>query len=135
MAYRKVLRPASWQAWFLVAALGFTVAGIRFLYETEGMSWVVIGLATLSFLFLLGIVDFRMSKIVLGEDTLDIIELFSHQSYPRSEFVSVKVDGGRVCLERIRGNWLILPDTGGNALGVCNSVRAWLNERDAHRTP
>ena len=130
MPYRNVFRPARWILVFLVAFLGFTGAGVVFLYRREGVSWLAAGLSVLSMVFLFGIADWVVSKIVLGEETLDIVELFRRRSYPRSELVSAKVDGGHVCLELSQGGWVTLPDTGENALGVCDSVRAWLKKRE-----
>ena len=111
-----------------MASVGFTVTGIVLLYPAEGVSPLVVGLSVLAFVFLIGIADWPVSKIVLGEERLEIVELFRQRSYRRSEFVSAKTDGGRVCLKRSQGDWLILPHAG-NALGVCNSLRAWLKEK------
>ena len=93
---------------FLLASFGFTVTGIVLLYPAEGASPLVVGLSVLAFVFFIGIADWQVSKIVLVEERLEIVELFRQRSYRRSEFVSAKTDGGRVWLERSQGDWLIL---------------------------
>jgi hypothetical protein len=113
---------------FLIVVLAGVACGLVVLYPSEGVSWLTVGLVLVAALLVLGIADWMASKIVLGDDALDVVELFRRYSYARSQLVSVKVDGGRVCIERVDGGWVVLPDTGRNALGVCNSVRAWLGE-------
>ena len=49
----------------------------------------------------------------------------------RHDFESAKVDGGAVVLKKRDGGWLILPDTGRSALGVRNTIDAWLKSKGA----
>ena len=127
MPYRNTFRPRPWLAVFLAVAFLGALGGIGFRYPYEGWSGFVIALSLFALVCLVGIADFLVSKVVLGGESLEVVELHRRRRYPRSELVSAKVDGGSVCVKRERGDWVNLPDVG-NALGVCNSVRAWLEE-------
>ena len=55
-----------------------------------------------------------------------MISLVRKRTYRRADFESAKVDGGAVVLKKRAGGWLMLPDTGANALSVRNTVHAWI---------
>ena len=88
------------------------------LYRAGGVMLALFGVA--------GFVDTLVSRIILEEDRLRIISLVRRRNYSRSEFESAKVDGGAVALKKRSGGWLLLPDTGGNALSVRNTMHAWI---------
>lgn len=91
------------------------------LYRIGGAGLVVLGIG--------GLIDTFVSKIVLEEDCIRIISIRRRRAYPRSDFESAKVDGGFVYLKRQDGGWLMLPGTGTNALGMRNTVHAWIKKK------
>ena len=111
----------------ICAASGYYVAfGSNVLYRAGGIAGMVFGVAAF--------LDVLVSRIVLDEDAVRIISLVRTQSHARSDFESAKVDGGSVCLLRRDGGWLILPATGHNALGVRNTVHAWIKKQRDQET-
>ena len=75
-----------------------------------------------------GFLDVLISRIVLTEHDLRVISLVRKRVHARSDFESAKVDGGAVCLKKRDGGWLVLPDTGANAMSVRNTVDAWIKK-------
>ena len=88
------------------------------LYRAVGAGLALFGVA--------GFIDVLISRIVLEEHTIHIVSLVRRRSYARREFESAKVDGGAVALKKRSGGWLLLPDTGANALAVRNTIHAWI---------
>ncbi len=74
-----------------------------------------------------------VSRIVLDEHEIRVISLVRTRRYPRADFESAKVDGGAVCLKRRDGGWLVLPDTGRNALAVRNTIHAWIKSSEVRK--
>jgi len=90
--------------------------------------WQQIGGAALAAFGVAGFLDVLVSRIVLDRDRISVISLVRTRAYPRSDLESAKVDGGAVCLKRRDGGWLVLPDTGANALSVRNTIHAWIKK-------
>ncbi len=107
-------------------SLGFVIV----LLPQQGWSITVLVLSGLAAMFLLGLTDGLVSRIVLGPNAIHVVSLRGRRSYDRAEIASTKIDGGSVFLELRGGGWAKLPDTGRNALGVLNTVRAWLKRGD-----
>jgi hypothetical protein len=99
----------------------FIVWPASWFYRLAGPFMVVFGVA--------GFADMMVSRIVLDDEEIRIISLVRTRRYPRSDFQSAKVSGGAVVLARQDGGWLVLPDTGLNALGMRNTVHAWINRK------
>ena len=125
---QRVFRTATWyRALSVFAALAICGAGAYYIIngrawwqQTGGAAFVVFGVA--------GFLDVLMSRIVLDDDAIHVISLVQKRSYARSDFESAKVDGGAVCLKRNDGAWLVLPGTGNTALGVRNTIHAWIKK-------
>ena len=130
----RVFRMARWykivaaiSCLLICAASGYYVAvGSNIFYRAGGIAGIVFGIAAF--------LDVLVSRIVLEDNAIRIISLVRTQSHERGDFESAKVDGGAVCLKRRDGGWLILPGTGHNALGVRNTVDAWIKNKRGQET-
>ena len=71
-------------------------------------------------------IDAISAKIVLDDDTIHISSLTRKRAFPRTDFVSATAEGGAVALKLKAGGWLILPNTGHDALRIRNLVDAWI---------
>ena len=126
----RVFRTARWYrilsaiAMVLMCAAGLYpfIADETLLYRAGGMFLLVVGVA--------GFIDVMVSRIVLDAREIRVISLVRTRKYPRGDFESAKVDGGAVCLKRRDGGWLVLPDTGRNALAVRNTIHAWIKSAE-----
>lgn len=127
----RVFRTARWYRIFSAIALVLMCAAGLYpffaggtpLYRAVGAFLLVFGVA--------GFIDVLVSRIELDEHEIRVISLVRTRRYPRAELESAKVDGGAVCLERRDGGWLVLPDTGRNALAVRNTIHAWIKSSEA----
>lgn len=127
----RVFRTAVWYRTFAAIALvpmcaaGLYpfIAGQTPLYRAVGVFLLVFGVA--------GFMDVMVSRIVLDDREIRVISLVRTRKYPRGDFEAAKVDGGAVCLKRRDGGWLVLPDTGRNALAVRNTIQAWIKSSEA----
>ena len=122
----RVLRTSRWyRVTATVAAALIAMAGG--FYVAEGDTLLLKGAGVAGILFAAAaFADTFVSRIVLDDDALHIISLVHRRTFPRAEFVSVKVDGGQVALRKRDGEWVLLPGTGANALAVRNTVHAWI---------
>jgi len=124
----RVLRTARWYR-VLSALAMLALGGAGTFYIINGRAlWQQIGGAALAAFGVAGFLDVLVSRIVLDRDRISVISLVRTRAYPRSDFESAKVDGGAVCLKRRDGGWLVLPDTGANALSVRNTIHAWIKK-------
>ena len=98
------------------------IVGETPLYRAIGVLLLVFGLA--------GFLDVMVSRIVLDEHEILLISLVRTRRYPRADLESAKVDGGVVWLKRRDGGFLVLPDTGNNALSVRNTIHAWIRSSE-----
>jgi hypothetical protein len=127
MVKNKVIRATSWYriVTLLAAALFFVVP--LALFYTHGLSWVT----SISFLFpaigILAAYEVFSSRVILGDNSIDIVSSLRKRSFDRSQVSTVKVDGGRVFI-KIEGDagWVELPELGRNSLSMSNTIRAWL---------
>ena len=122
----RILRTSRWyRVTATIAAVLIAVAGG--FYAAFGETMLLKGAGVAGILFAAAaFADALVSRIVLDDEALHIISLVHHHTHPRSEFVSAKVDGGQVALKKRDGGWVLLPGTGANALGVRNTVHAWI---------
>ena len=124
----QVLRTARWYR-ILSALAMVALGGAGTFYIVNGRAvWQQIGGAALAAFGVAGFLDVLVSRIVLDRDRISVISLVRTRAYPRTDFESAKVDGGAVCLKRRDGGWLVLPDTGANALSVRNTIHAWIKK-------
>jgi hypothetical protein len=121
-----VFRTTKWYRLFSAfAALALGAAG-TFSAVNGTALWHRAGGAALAAFGLAGLADVLISRIVLDRDSIHVISLVRRRRHPRSAFESAKVDGGAVCMKKRDGGWLVLPDTGRNALSIRNSIHAWI---------
>jgi hypothetical protein len=116
-------------SWTLVAggsAAALFLAAATLMFRSVTTLPLRLGALALGLFGVLGFLDLLVSRIVLGPQDLALISVLRRRRFPRTAFASAKVAGGQVCLERHEGGWLVLPSTGHNALGVRNTVHAWL---------
>jgi hypothetical protein len=122
----RVFRTATWYRVFSAIAMVAMVAAGAF-YITNGTAlWQRGGGVLLALFGIAGFIDILVSRIVLTHDEIQVISLVRKRTCPRSDLESAKVDGGAVCLKKRDGGWLVLPDTGANALSVRNTIQAWI---------
>ena len=107
------------------AALIFLAGSSYFFFQGDSYLLRYGGMAVAAFALAITI-DAIASKIVMDDDSIHISSLTRRRSFPRSDFVSATADGGAVALKLKAGGWLILPNTGHNALRIRNIVDAWI---------
>lgn len=118
---------ASWLKVTVIASTVIPIAGFVTIYDSQGFSTVAIALLAISVIGFLGIIEVFVFRIILQEDTIEIVRLFKRRSIARSEISSVTWEKGcGVSLKLKDGHWVKLPGTGRNALAQTNTLRAWL---------
>jgi hypothetical protein len=122
----RILRTSLWyRITATIAAILIAMAGAY--YVSAGHSLLLKGAGVAGLLFAAAaLADAFVSRIVLDDDALHVISLVHRRTYPRRDFVLAKVDGGQVALKTRDGGWVLLPGTGAHALGVRNTVHAWI---------
>ena len=123
---RVVFRMAPWViGLILVSAVAFLwFAWYLFFYgDSYLLRYVSAAVAAFA---LAATLDALASRIVLEPETLLVISLFRRRAFARSDFEGAKVDGGAVVLKRRDGAWLVLPNTGNNAVAMRNTIHAWI---------
>ena len=116
-----------------IAAILMTMAGGYYMIFDRAWYHHIVGAAVMLF-GISGFVDTMVSRIIVDDDSIQIVSLVRRRMYARSEFESAKVDGGHVCLKRRNGGWLILPGTGSNALSMRNTIDAWIKKQRGQET-
>ena len=107
---------------FLTGSSYFFFQGDSYLLRYGGMVFAAFALAVA--------IDAATAKIVMDDDTIHISSLTRKRAFPRADFVSATAERGAVALKLKAGGWLILPNTGHDALRIRNIVDAWIR-----RTP
>ena len=94
------------------------------MYRQSGFGlwfWVSAGIVAF---FLAGLADALVSRIVLDQESLQVIELLSRRRYARAEIVEVKFEkGAGIALKMASNAWVKLP---GLANVHHNTIRAWV---------
>lgn len=126
----RVFRTATWYRILSAMAAVLFVAAGSFYYSNGTAPWQQAAGVLFALLGVAGFIDILVSRIVLTEDDIQVISLVRTTVYPRSELESAKVDGGAVCVKRRDGSWVILPGTGANALGIRNTIHAWIKRAE-----
>ena len=125
----RVFRMAKWYRILSVFAMLAIGGAGTFYLRGDGEWWQRLGGAALIAFGVAGFLDVQVSRIILGDDTIQLISLIRKRTFPRADLESAKVEGGAVWLQKRAGGWLKLPDTGANALSVRNSVDAWIKKQ------
>lgn len=80
--------------------------------------------AALAAFFVVGMADALVSRIVLDEESLHVIELLSRRRYARAEILEVKFEkGAGIALKMANHAWVKLPAM---ANVHHNTIRAWV---------
>ena len=124
----RVFRTAKWYRILSACATLLIVSCGVYYIVNQGALWPRLGGAALVAFGVAGFFDTLVSRIVLDDDAIHVISLVRTRSYPRADLESAKVDGGAVVLKKRAGGWLVLPDTGANALSVRNTIHAWIKK-------
>jgi hypothetical protein len=96
-----------------------------------GWSWVFLSLIALAVFALAGLADIVTSRVELLDDRLVIVRNLRQRVYDRSSLVRVTwAKGGPVSVQTAAGDWIALPGVGPSSLGMVNSLRAWLKDKD-----
>jgi hypothetical protein len=124
---RREFRAPKWIAVLLALGLLFPLAGVFSLYPREGISLWTISMATLAVLFLIGLLDVLISRIIINEESLEVVSNFRRRQYPRAAFSSVTwAKGCSVKLILRNGGHVQIPYTVDGGLPMANTLRAWL---------
>jgi hypothetical protein len=115
--------------WVLFAiggtAVAFLIGSSYFFFQGDSYLLRYGGMAMTAFAFAITL-DAITAKIVMEDETIRITSLTRKRAFPRSDFVSATAEGGAVALKLKAGGWLILPNTGHDALRIRNIVDAWI---------
>jgi hypothetical protein len=80
----------------------------------------------------LGVLESFLGRVELGEQDIQIVELFRRRRIAREDIRFVKWEKGGPVFLRLRDDtWSSLPSTGHANTKVAGAVRAWLNDRRA----
>ena len=122
----RVLRPTRWLVAIVATFAVFTVAGLVTGYRDEGLSISTAAYGVLAIVGCLGVIGVLRTRIILGTDYLEVLNLWSRTRYSRADIARAKFEwGSGVFLQLEKGGWVRLPELGRNAQGVSNTLRAW----------
>lgn len=121
-----VFRMAPWVIAVILASALFFLGFAWYLYMYGDSFFLRVTSAAMAAFALTATLDALFSRIVLEPEMLLVISLFRRRAFARSDFDGAKSDGGAVVLKRKDGAWLVLPNTGNNALAMCNTIHAWI---------
>jgi len=131
VAYQTTFRSSPWLYPFVAAGELICLGGGIAAYSSGRPAWEVAVAIALSLFFTVAIIDLAISRIVLENDAMRITELHRRVAVAKRDIVSAKVDGGMVVLQMTDGSWFKVPSTGRNVLAMCNSIRAWIKDKNA----
>lgn len=128
----RVFRAPTWiKGLNALGVVFFTLSAIVLLGEQEGVWWTTSGSLALMVLSWLGLLDTFTTRVVLGEETLEIVSNFSKKTFDRSALIRVQgeigVRGVSVALARRAGGWILRPAW--LERSRVNTLRAWLRHR------
>lgn len=112
-----------------MSILSFALFAAACAYEflTNGSTVIAWVLGALAVFAVLGIADALSCKVELYPEQIVIVSNLRKSTFARGGFVRASwAKGVPATLERSDGSFLKLPDVGGNAQGLTNSLRAWI---------
>jgi hypothetical protein len=114
--------PRGFVALVAVAAL-LLVAGSWYTYSARGLHWSTIGFIAMAILGVVGVIEVIVDHVVLTEDEIHIIRIWSRRRYAKSQILKVtQMKGTPVSLKLADGRWAHLPFVSVHP----NTIRAWL---------
>jgi hypothetical protein len=91
-----------------------------------------LGLIAIGVFGIIAVADALRSRIVLDDDSIQIISLFRKRAIPRADILSVTWAAGYGVIVKLQGGGRVkIPSTGHNIQGQANTFRAWLNRPKA----
>jgi hypothetical protein len=122
-----VLRSALWLKICAGLASLFFLAGFTMMCLLQGFSLTTLFFAGFVILSCASLLEAFSRRIILGQDTLQVANLWSNKDYARSEIRSVTwARSCPVSLQLSDGRWVKLPEVESSSQGVVNTIRAWL---------
>jgi hypothetical protein len=120
----RIFRVSPWVLGIVLLGMLISFSGAWLMYRQGGFSvWFWLSAALAAF-FVAGLVDALVSRIVLDQESLQVIELLSRRRYARGEIVEVKFEkGAGIALKMVNNAWVKLP---GLANIHHNTIRAWV---------
>lgn len=127
-----IIRPKPFLFAMLAVAKMLFVGGFIFMYARSGWSLTTIGFAVMTIIGALGFVELGTTRVILGDDFIDMGPIWKRRHLGRDEIKRVTWEkGAGVALELNGGGWVKVPELGFNSQGLTNTIRAWLKRRDA----
>jgi uncharacterized membrane protein YdbT with pleckstrin-like domain len=119
--------------WYLHAGAFLVVLVVTvILFAVGDDSWYRVFLTVWLALFPVGWLQLRARRVTLGPESLTIVDgLFRRRTVPRDRIESVTWGAGMVSVKLLDGSWVHLPEVGGGAQSLTNSVRAWIKRTAA----
>lgn len=122
----RVFRSPRWYVAFVAAAALLFAAGTWYTYATRGLHLLTLGSLGLTVVGVVGIIEVVVDRVVLTDDALHVVRIWSRRSYAKSEITNVtQLKGTAVTLKLTDGRWAELPTVAVHP----NTIRAWLREK------
>ena len=103
------------------------VAGTWFMAGSEGWAWTTLTMALMTAAAVAGLADAVTSRVELRDDRLVVVRNLRRREFARADVQSATWAAGSGASVRLRdGRDVVMPDVGGGAQGLANSLRAWL---------
>ena len=102
----KIYKPPKWLFWFLIVAFIFVTVGI---FIIRDISFTTIGLFCMAVLFLFGIIELYLSKVVVNESSVEIVSLFKKEMINISELEKANIEDHELFLHLNNGTVRRLP--------------------------
>lgn len=105
-----------------VAALLFAT-GAWYTYSSRGLHLWTLGTVAMAIVGIVAVIEVIVDRVVLTDNALHVIRIWSRRRYDRSQIVSVtQMKGTPVSLKLTDGSWAHLPSVAVHP----NTIRAWL---------
>jgi hypothetical protein len=105
-----------------VAAVLFTI-GAWYTYSSRGLHLWTLGTVALAIIGIVAVIEVVVDRVVLTDNALHVIRIWSRRRYDKSQILSVtQMKGTPVSLKLADGSWAHLPSVAVHP----NTIRAWL---------
>ena len=122
---KRIFRSPPWYVAFVAFATLLFAAGAWQTYSTRGLHPVSLGLMVMMVLGVLGVIEVIVDRVILTDDALHVVRIWSRRRYAKSDIVSVtQMKGTPVSLRLSNGRWANLPTVAVHP----NTLRAWLRD-------
>jgi Bacterial PH domain len=129
---RKTFRATSFRRGLAALTLVLFLGGFLFFLRVVELGWITVVFGCLAAAAILAVIEAFRLRISLEDDGIEIATLLGRRQIPREQILSARWEAGcGVSLQLTQDRSLVLPDTGHDAQGVANSLRAWLRRTEA----